>query len=104
MRSIVVSAALLAATPALAGGIGDLIKGKKDQQQTQPAPPNTPGPRAQPQAGAPAGADAAKIGIDVAVIELQATKLYLAGLADLAAKPTTWERSHAVQLFNEAQP
>jgi hypothetical protein len=53
--------------------------------------------------GARPPADQAKMALDLAEVELQAGKLYLTGLADLASRPGTWDRAHSVYLFNEAQ-
>ena len=103
MRYFVMTALLAIATPAAAGGLGDILKGKKNPQQTTPAvPPGTP-PNGAPSTPAAGNADKAKIGFDVTEIELQASKLYVAGLADLASKPTTWEKDSSIHLFNQAQ-
>src|SRR5437016_670937 len=106
MRKLLVAAILAAGAPAFAGGLGDLIKGKKPQQ-TSPAPPGGRGPLFHPPqigtAASPAVVDNAKKTMDVVEAELQASKLYLSALNDLAAKPTTWDKTSAVTLFNDAQ-
>ena len=103
MRYLVMAALLAMATPAAAGGLGDILKGKKPQATTPVVPPGQVPPTT-PGIPATAGnADKAKVSFDVAEIELQASKLYVSGLADLASKPTTWEKESSVHLFNQAQ-
>lgn len=105
MRRALIAAALFAATPALAGGIGDILRGKTPTQTQPKAPGTTPNPNNpnKTPAATAANTDLAKISVDVAIVEVQASKLYLAGLADLASRPGTWDKAHTIHLFNEAQ-
>lgn len=48
-------------------------------------------------------ADMAKKHVDVSDIDLQASKLYVNGIFDLAQKASTWDKDHATALFNDAQ-
>ena len=112
MRTKLIAAVLAVAMPVFADGFGDIFK-KPPKPATPAAQPPAETPPAHPTKGiwgqntsAPATTaqqDSAKMSLDVAEIELQASKLYLAGLADLAARPTTWDRDHTVGLFNQAQ-
>ena len=96
MKKLLVAAIIAAATPAFAGGLGDLIKKKNPPQATQPiTQPGVPANQA--------NADEAKKALDVIEVDLQASKLYLVALWDLASKPATWDRAHSVTLFNDAE-
>jgi hypothetical protein len=108
MKKLLVAAILAAGLPAFADGFGDLIKRNKTPQQTTPQPaPGSRGPLIRaPQIGAAASVesiDGAKRTMDVVEAELQAGKLYLTALNDLASKPTTWDQTSAIALFNDAQ-
>lgn len=106
MRRLLIAAALFAATPAMADGIGDILRGKTSQTTQPKAPgtsPNQSNPNNKNPTATAANTDLAKISVDVAVVEVQASKLYLAGLADLASRPGTWDKAHTIHLFNEAQ-
>ena len=82
-----------------------MLTGKKKEQQTQPAQQQPSGGVAgqaqQAQQRAQASGTAAKQVADVASVDIQAAKLFVAGLYDLSTRP--FDKHRAVTLFNQAQ-
>lgn len=113
MKIILLTTLLALAAPAHAQSNWDVLNGKKTEPARPDGKPATglPGqpakpdgkPTAGPVAPTPAASAVARRDFDVASIELQATRLYLTGIADLSADTATWDKQHSIELFNLAQ-
>jgi hypothetical protein len=90
-RAIAVALALGLAVPAARGqSVWDVLTGKKREQQTQPVQQPTP-----------VNEIAAKQAVDVASVDMQAARLFVAGLYDLSTR--AFDNRRAAALFTQAQ-
>ena len=97
-NAIAVALALGFAVPAVhAQSVWDVLTGKKRDPQTLPAQQPGGGVVGQAQANG----TAAKQSVDIASVDLQAARLFVAGLYDLSTR--TFDKHRAVALLNQAQ-